>query len=238
LRSRSRGVRRSPHVLVGLASSALALTALRTPAPLRASAMRCGAVRMISVLVPIADDSEEIETACITDTLVRAGADVTVASVMPEGRLQCKMSRGLKVVADTSIDEVSGKTFDAIALPGGMPGAEHLRDCTTLTTMLKEHAGAGRTTAAVCASPAVVFATHGLLKDSATCYPAPQFKEAVGAGWTESQAVVDGNVVTSQGPGTSLQFALKLVEILFSKEKAKEIADQMLTKMAVERVGF
>ena len=63
-------------------------------------------------------------------------------------------------------------------------------------------------------------------------------KEAVGAGWTESQAVVDGNVVTSQGPGTSLQFALKLVEILFSKEKAKEIADQMLTKMAVERVGF
>ena len=71
---------------------------------------------MISVLVPIADDSEEIETACITDTLVRAGADVTVASVMPEGRLQCKMSRGLKVVADTSIDEVSGKTFDAIAL--------------------------------------------------------------------------------------------------------------------------
>ena len=61
--------------------------------------------RMISVLVPIADDSEEIETACIQDTLVRAGADVTVASVMPEGRLQCKMSRGLNVVADVSIEE-------------------------------------------------------------------------------------------------------------------------------------
>ena len=86
-------------------------------------------IRMMSdapktVLVPIADDSEEIETACIQDTLVRAGAAVTVASVMPDGRLQCKMSRGLKVVADTSIDECAAKEWDAIALPGGMPGAE------------------------------------------------------------------------------------------------------------------
>ena len=96
------------------------------------------------------------------------------------------------------------------------------------------HCAAGRTTAttaAVCASPAVVFATHGLLKDSATCYPADAFKEKV-PGWTEAQAVVDGNVVTSQGPGTSLQFALKLVEILYSKEKAEEIAKQMLTATA------
>ena len=142
------------------------------------------------------------------------------------------MSRGLKVVADTSIEEVAGESFDAIALPGGMPGAERLRDCETLTAMLKAHASAGKTTAAVCASPAVVLQTHGLLKDTATCYPAPAFKEKVGAGWTEAQAVVDGNVVTSMGPGTSLQFALKLVEILYDKAKAEEIAAQMLTKTA------
>ena len=110
------------------------LCALRVAAPVRygvaaAAASRLGPVRAmtsaspVSVLVPIADDSEEIETACITDTLVRAGARVTVASVMPEGRLQCVMSRGLKVVADTAIDAVAAETFDAIALPGGMPGA-------------------------------------------------------------------------------------------------------------------
>ena len=68
--------------------------------------------------------------------------------------------------------------------------------------------------------------TAALLKDTATCYPAPAFKEKVGAGWTEAQAVVDGNVVTSMGPGTSLQFALKLVEILYDKAKAEEIAAQ------------
>ena len=144
------------------------VTAASRLQPLRAMAT----AQPISVLVPIADDSEEIETACITDTLVRAGASVTVASVMPEGRLQCTMSRGLKIVADKSIEDVANEAFDAIALPGGMPGAERLRDCATLTEMLKAHAGAGKTTAAVCASPAVVFATHGLLKDVATCYPA------------------------------------------------------------------
>jgi 4-methyl-5(b-hydroxyethyl)-thiazole monophosphate biosynthesis len=183
-----------------------------------------------AVLVPIADDSEEIETACITDTLVRAGIDVTIASVMPD-RLQCKMSRGLNVVADVSIAQCAGRKYDAIALPGGMPGAEHLRDCETLTTMLKAHAAAGGLTAAVCASPAVVLAAHGLLRETATCYPAPAFKEVV-PGWTEAKAVVDGNVLTSQGPGTSLQFALKLVELLVSRDKAEEIAAQMLTETA------
>ena len=112
-----------------------------------------------------------------------------------------------------------------------MPGAERLRDSATLTALLKAHAGEGKLTAAVCASPAVVFATHGILRDAATCYPAPAFKEKV-AGWTEAQAVVDGNVLTSMGPGTSLAFALKLVELLFDKEKAEEIAAQMLTSTA------
>ena len=142
------------------------------------------------------------------------------------------MSRGLKIVADTLITECADNEWDCIALPGGMPGAEHLRDCAVLTGMLKEHAAAGRVTAAVCASPAVVFAEHGLLPGTAaTCYPAPAFKERV-PNWTEAKAVVDGNVITSQGPGTSLQFALKLVEALYSKEKAEEIAAQMLTQTA------
>lgn len=223
-----------------------ALWALRAATPLRCAtaaaspraavlrALATSSTSSVSVLVPIADDSEEIETACITDTLVRAGATVTVASVMPYGRLECKMSRGLKVVADCAIDDIAGRQFDAIALPGGMPGAEHLRDSATLTKMLKAQAASGdKLLAAVCASPAVVFGTHGLLPSggAATCYPAPQFKEAV-PGWLEAQAVVDGQVVTSMGPGTSLAFALKLVELLFDRDKAEEIAAQMLTSCA------
>merc|ERR1712232_829670 len=117
--------------------------------------------------------------------------------------LQVTMARGLKVVADCNIDDCKGKEWDAIACPGGMPGAERLRDNTTLTELLKNQHGQGKITAAVCASPAVVLQTHGLIGEKATCYPAPKFKEMI-AGWTDELAVVGGHVITSQGPGTSL----------------------------------
>ena len=181
------------------------------------------------VLVPIADDSEDIETACITDVLVRAGAEVTVASVMPS--LQVRLARGLKLTADCSIDDCASAEWDAIACPGGMPGAENLRDSAALTALLKKQASAGKLTAAVCASPAVIFATHGILNGPATCYPAPQFKEKID-GWTDAQAVVDGHILTSQGPGTSLQFALKIVEELYGRPKAEELAAGLLTHLA------
>jgi len=203
--------------------------ARRRAVSLAAGGAPAAAVRR--VLVPIAQDSEEIETACITDVLVRAGAEVTVASVEPE--LQVRMSRGLKIVADTLIGDCAGQEWDAIVLPGGMPGAERLADCGALTALLKEQGEARRLIAAVCASPAVVLAEHGLLDERATCYPADKFKKFVAAncqGWWDSPVVVDRKVITSQGPGTSLQFALKLVEVLYGKAKAEELAGQLLTK--------
>lgn len=152
---------------------------------------------MVAVLVPIADDSEEIETSCLTDVLVRAGIEVrsagrlaslaaqplltssrtlsahrmpvqvTVASVMPDGRLQCKMARGLKVVADLPIAACVGREWDAIALPGGMPGAKHLSECQPLIELLKAHMEAKKTTGAICAAPAMVLAAHGCVRLSA-----------------------------------------------------------------------
>lgn len=198
----------------------------------RAAATEVATAAKFRILVPIADDSEEIETACITDVLTRAGAVVLVASVT--GTHQVRMSRGLKVVADALLCDCLGQHWDVIACPGGMPGAERLRDCQDLTTLLKEQNKAGRWAAAVCASPAVVFATHGISEGKrSTSYPAPQFKMAlVGNAWTESEAVVDGNVITSQGPGTSLQFALKIVEVLYGRPKAEELAKQLITHLA------
>jgi putative intracellular protease/amidase len=102
-----------------------------------------------TVLVPIADGSEEIETTCITDTLTRFGADVTVASVGPS--LECRMSRGIKVVADCPIADCATKNWDLIALPGGMPGAEHLRDSDVLVDLIKKQKAAGKLYAAICA---------------------------------------------------------------------------------------
>ena len=152
----------------------------------------------MNVLVPVADASEDIELACITDVLVRAGATVVTASVMPEGRTQVKLARGLTLVADCTIKECVGKQWDAIALPGGMPGAEHLRDSAELKELLLAQASAGKCVGAVCASPAVVFGTHGLLPARATCFPVDKFKAIVGTGWEDSRVVLDGNVITSQ----------------------------------------
>ncbi len=177
------------------------------------------------VLVPIADGCEEIETVCIIDVLRRAGAEVTVASV--DG-LEITASRGVKLVADRLIGDCADITYDLIALPGGMPGAEHLRDSEELIRMLKRQQREGRLYGAICASPAVVFQHHNLLEQRrATTHPgfvnSLENRSAV-----ESRVVVDGNCITSRGPGTAIEFALKLVELLYGQEKAAEVAHPLL----------
>ncbi len=114
------------------------------------------------VLVPIADGTEEIEAVCIIDVLRRAGADVTVASV--ESALQVTASRGVKIVADVLLEQCRDDTFDLIALPGGIPGAEHLRDSLLLEKLLQRQFKEDRWYAAICAAPAVVSAAPGVIK--------------------------------------------------------------------------
>ncbi|GKY97653.1 hypothetical protein MPSEU_000723700 [Mayamaea pseudoterrestris] len=184
------------------------------------------------VLVPIADGSEEIETTCLTDTLTRFGAHVTVASVMAN-QLVCRMSRGIKFEADCLIDDCVSKEWDLVVLPGGLPGAEHLRDSKTLIDILKQQKAAGKYYGAVCASPAVAFAPNGLIEEGepVTCYPAAGFRNTLnelGAAVRDDRVVVSGKLLTSQGPGTSLEFALRLGEELYGKEKRDEIAKQMI----------
>lgn len=178
------------------------------------------------VLVPIGNGSEEIESVTIIDTLVRGGAKVTVASVADSENVV--MSRGVKMSADVLIEDCVDKKWDMIALPGGMPGAEHLRDSPALIALLEKHRSENAPIAAMCAAPAVVLASKGFLKDkTATCYPADKFRSML-PNASDQQIVVDGNIITSQGPGDSLNFALKLVEILFGSEKSKQIGKEML----------
>ncbi len=177
------------------------------------------------VLVPIAEGTEEIEAVCVIDVLRRAAAEVTVASV--DG-LQVTASRGVKLVADKHISQCVDEDYDLIALPGGIPGAERLRDSKDLTGILKNQYKTGRFYGAICASPAVVLQHHGLLASRhATCHPA--FEKLIQrTDEIESRVVVDGPCITSRGAGTAIEFALKLVEQLCGKEKADEIALAMV----------
>ncbi|KAJ0047015.1 hypothetical protein Pint_04709 [Pistacia integerrima] len=182
------------------------------------------------VLVPIANGSEPMEAVITIDVLRRSGADVTVASV--EKQLRVDACHAVKIVADALISDCSNTVFDLITLPGGMPGATNLKDCGILESMVKKQAADGRPYAAVCASPAVALGSWGLLKGlKATCYPAFMEQLAPACATTvESRVQQDGKVVTSRGPGTTMEFAVTLVEQLYGKEKAEEVLGPLVMR--------
>lgn len=183
---------------------------------------------MTTVLIPIADGSEDIEAVTIIDVLRRAEIEVCVASAMNEKSI--KAARGTCITADQSLQEVLDRDWDMIALPGGMPGAQHLSEHATLVQRLRKQLDEGKWVAAICASPAVVLARHKLIPQAtATCFPGFQdeLRENV-AEASEKPVVVDQNLITSQGPATAMAFALTLVEVLFSKKKAQETAAALL----------
>jgi 4-methyl-5(b-hydroxyethyl)-thiazole monophosphate biosynthesis len=181
---------------------------------------------MSRVLVPLAQGCEELEAITITDLLVRAGVNVTTAGLDDR---PVTASRGTTIIPDTTIDSVLDQTFDLIVLPGGLPGADHLRDDANVQTLLKNHAREGRYIGAICAAPKAV-AEAGLLDGKkATAYPG--VLEALNDNRIEvkSSAIeIDGNIITSRGPGTAMDFALTLIELLEGPARKEEVDRQLV----------
>lgn len=183
-----------------------------------------------SVLVCLAPGSEEIEAVTTIDLLVRAGIRVTTASVAGDGGLAITCSRGVRLIADAPLVAVADEEFDAVALPGGMQGAECFRDSPLLVELIRQKHQEGKIIAAICAAPAAVLECHQLFPvGNMTGYPG--LKDRISPDkWMEKRVVYDPRVklLTSQGPGTSLDFALKLIELLAGKAKAAEVAAQLV----------
>ena len=164
------------------------------------------------VLVPVAQGIEEMEAITIIDVLRRAGAHVVVASV---DKPEIKAARGICFQADCLISSCMEDEFDLIVLPGGIPGAENLNNCRELAQLLKKQAAKNKFYGAICASPAVVLHSQGLVTPGeVTCHPG--FSHLIDNGNVKNErVVVADNCITSKGAGTALDFALKLVELLF-----------------------
>lgn len=178
-----------------------------------------------SVLIVLADGFEEIEAITPIDVLRRAGLEVVVAGV---GGRMVKGSHGITVEADTTIEEVD-ELPDAIVLPGGMPGAENLSKSTSLRNLLERMEADGRQIAAICAAPAVALAPTGILDGRrATCYPGFERRFSDAITFVAERVIADGNIITSRGPGTALEFALALAEALAGPERAQELRERML----------
>jgi 4-methyl-5(b-hydroxyethyl)-thiazole monophosphate biosynthesis len=177
------------------------------------------------VLVPLAEGFEEIEAVTIVDLLRRAGIEVHTASV---GGLQVTGSHGITVAADMSLASAAAANYDMIVLPGGMPGADHLKKDARVLELLRRFAAEGRYTAAICAAPGVL-AHAGLLQGRhATSFPGfLQADSAPGLKLSEAPVVVDGKVVTSRGPGTAIEFGLVLIELLAGASARQQVQGRL-----------
>ncbi|MCW8955681.1 MAG: DJ-1/PfpI family protein [Gammaproteobacteria bacterium] len=181
---------------------------------------------MSRVLVPLAQGCEELEAVTITDLLTRAGIEVITAGLDDR---PVKASRGITLLPDTTIKQVLNDSFDMVVLPGGLPGANHLRDDARIQTLLKQQAASNKPVAAVCAAPKAL-ASAGLLEGkTVTCYPGSLNDSGLTNTTITSSAIqIDGNIITSRGPGTAMDFALILIELLAGKEKRDEINQQLV----------
>jgi len=176
---------------------------------------------MTRVLVPLAQGCEEIEAVTVIDLLRRAGIHVVVAGLR-EGPVTA--SRGVVIVPDMSLEDASRDAFDMIVLPGGGPGAENLRQDTRVLSLLRDQAAAGKRVAAICAAPKVLAAAGLLDGRRATGFPGVLEAESLpGTTLTGAPVEIDGNVITSRGPGTAMDFALTLIEHLEGKAKRDEV---------------
>jgi len=182
---------------------------------------------MKKVMVAVAPGFEEIETITVVDILRRAGARVDLAGTQPE---PIEGSRGVRILADVQLSEIDHKDYDLVVLPGGQPGTTNLQNNESVLGIIRGMNEDKKTVAAICAAP-MVLQTAGVLKDhTTTSHPSVQEK-LNGVRYSEDRVVVDGNLVTSRSPGTAMEFALKLVEILFGPERVQTVNNGVLAKI-------
>ncbi len=180
-----------------------------------------------TVLIVLADGFEEIEAVTPIDVLRRAGLEVIVAGV---GKREITGAHNITVETDLMIEQYQGSP-DAVVLPGGMPGAENLSQSEALKDLLQKMRKPGKLIGAICASPAVVLAPTGILDGKkATCFPGFDNDLGPKVKFVTDRVVTDGQVVTSRGPGTAMEFSLELVSQLVSAEKAEQLAQKMVVK--------
>ena len=181
---------------------------------------------MSKVLVPLANGFEEIEAVSIIDVLRRADIEVIVAAL--DSNKLVTGANGIKIEADTSVQNVETESLDMVVLPGGWGGTHALADDENIQRILQDMDAKGKNIGAICAAP---FALNkaGVLKEKYTCYPSVE-NDIDKPGYMGDAAMVveDENVMTSRGPGTAICFALSIVKKLKGEETYKMLKDGLL----------
>jgi 4-methyl-5(b-hydroxyethyl)-thiazole monophosphate biosynthesis len=173
-----------------------------------------------NALIILAEGFEEIEAVTCIDLLRRAEVSLTVAGLR---QTHVNGSHGITLIADKALAAV-GADFDALILPGGMPGSANLAASEKVTALIKQMHAAGKLIAAICAAPALVLAPCGVLNHkAATCFPGMEDNFGQTTRRQEDPVVIDGNIITSRGPGTAFLFALAIAEKLSGRQTADQL---------------
>ncbi len=179
---------------------------------------------MKRVLVFLANGFEECEALIVVDILRRAGVEVTTASIQSNERVES--SHKVCLFADTIADKAEIETYDAVVLPGGIPGTPNLASCTTVTDTCVQFAKEGKLVAAICAAPSVLGHLGLLQGKKATIYRGME-SELLGAEHVSDEVAVAGNIITSRSMGTAIPFALTIAAQLLDAETAKKLAAEI-----------
>ena len=173
---------------------------------------------MARIAVIFADGFEDIEAIATVDVLRRAQCDVVMVGLDAE---QVSSSHGVTIIMDTTLAELDGE-LDAVVLPGGLPGAENLKNSSAVLSLLKETYNKGKIVAAICAAPMALEAAGLMSGVTATCYPG--FESSVGsANMTGNRIEQDGRIITGNGPGSAIEFALQIVRAIGKEDTASAL---------------
>lgn len=176
---------------------------------------------MKRVLIPLAEGCEELEAVTLIDLLRRAELDVVTAAL---GDTVVNCSRGTRLVADCSLDDVMDEDFDLLVLPGGLPGADNLNNDPRIHRLLDKVMRNEKLVSAICAAPRVLVSNDAVYEKRITAFPGSlEGFDVEGFTLSDEGVVVDGNVITSKGPGTAMDLALTLIEKLLGSEARSKV---------------
>lgn len=183
----------------------------------------------MALVMLLANGFEEIEALGTLDLLRRAGVE-TVTCTLNRTPLTLG-AHGIAVEAELCLTELDSTAFDGVILPGGLGGAQALAATQGVLELLRDYDRAGKLIAAICAAPALVLTAAGILPGRpATCYPAPKFVQALGAGYVNAGAVIGDHLITAAGPGRFTDFARAIIEYAADEETAKRVFADALIK--------
>lgn len=185
---------------------------------------------MSTACIFLADGFEEVEALTVVDLLRRA--DIDIRTVSMSDSLKVRGRSRIEVTADVMWDKEIPAKADVLVLPGGQPGTTYLENHKGLRKALDKANAEGKLIAAICAAPTVL-AKHGLLKGKrATCYPGLEnvLQENGAEAVTDAAVVKDGNIITSRGVGTAIDFSLAIISNVLDEQAANDVARGIVYK--------